>query len=155
MRLTRSAKMGSFQASRWIRSTALLVGIRLAFWLVVLMLIWLTVVPPSIRPSGVASRHLDHFASFALAGFLFYLGYADHLLSRLVTAVLFAGGLEVLQLWVPGRHARLGDFVIDALGACTGIVFAFALARTLGNRSHENVEASPYSAESHARRIEI
>src|SRR5262245_16546360 len=140
--------MIDFQLSRWTKSTALLAGIRLTFWLVVLMLIWFTVVPASIRPGSVASHHMDHFASFALAGFLYYLGYADHLLTRLITAVFFAGSLEVLQLLVPSRHARLTDFVVDALGACAGIVFAFALARSFGSRSHENVQASSCSAES-------
>jgi VanZ family protein len=79
---------------------------------------------------------MEHFASFALAGSLYYLGYAGHLIPRLVAAILFAGGLEVLQMLVPGRHARLIDFVLDALGACTGIVFAFALARHLNGQQH-------------------
>jgi len=143
-----SQQMTDLQSGRRIKSTTLLVGIRLAFWLVVLMLIWVTVVPASSRPGGVYSRYVDHFASFGLAGFLFYLGYADRLLARLIAAVLFAGSLELLQLLVPGRHARLVDFVIDAFGACAGIVFAFALARTFPTLSHENVEAPPYSAES-------
>lgn len=145
-----SQPMMELQSGRWIKSTTFLVGIRLAFWLVVLVLIWATVVPASIRPEGVSSRSVDHFASFGLAGFLFYLGYADRLLARLITAVLFAGSLELLQLFVPSRHARFIDFVIDTLGACTGIVFAFVLARTFNTLSHENVEASPYLAESDA-----
>jgi VanZ family protein len=108
--------------------------IRLAFWFAVLMLILLTIVPPSIRPtSGVASHHVEHFASFALTGMLYYLSYAHHLFTRLAAAILFAGGLEVLQLFVPGRHARLVDFVMDALGACTGIVFGFAVVQTFGS----------------------
>jgi hypothetical protein len=126
--------MVDFHLNRWTRSTALLAVIRRAFWLVILMLILLTIVPPSIRPGGGASHHMEHFASFALAGSLYYLGYAGHLIPRLVAAVLFAGGLEVLQILVPGRHARLVDFVMDALGACTGIVLAFALARTFNGR---------------------
>ena len=35
--------------------------------------------------------------------------------------------LEVLQLLVPGRHARLSDFVVDALAACAGLAFAAGL----------------------------
>jgi len=31
------------------------------------------------------------------------------------------GVLELLQLWMPGRHARLADFVVDALAACVGL----------------------------------
>jgi VanZ like family len=127
--------MVDFHLTRWTGAAAVQPVIRLAFWFVVLMLILLTVVPPSIRPSGVASHHMEHFASFALAGILYYLSYAHHLLTRLAAAVLFAGGLEVLQLFVPGRHARLVDFVMDALGACIGIVlvFGFAVVQTFRN----------------------
>jgi VanZ family protein len=47
--------------------------------------------------------------------------------------------LEVLQLWVPGRHARLEDFVVDALATCAG----FALAAISGwlMRSHWHANA--------------
>ena len=31
------------------------------------------------------------------------------------------GLIEILQLWAPGRHARLEDFVVDALAACVGL----------------------------------
>jgi VanZ family protein len=87
-----------------------------------------------MRPtSGVGSHHVEHFASFALTGMLYYLSYAHNLFTRLAAAILFAGGLEVLQLFVPGRHARLADFVMDALGACTGIVFGFAVVQTFGS----------------------
>jgi VanZ family protein len=43
------------------------------------------------------------------------------------------GALELLQLLVPGRHARLEDFIVDAIAACAGIVvvavFYWATAR--------------------------
>ena len=35
-------------------------------------------------------------------------------------SVVLIGVLELLQLFVPGRHARLEDFVVDALAACIG-----------------------------------
>jgi len=39
----------------------------------------------------------------------------------------FAGGDEILQLWVPGRVASLADFARDALGIAIGIAAAEAL----------------------------
>jgi len=30
------------------------------------------------------------------------------------------GILELFQLLVPGRHARLSDFIVNVLGACAG-----------------------------------
>ena len=35
--------------------------------------------------------------------------------------LLFAGGDEILQLWVPGRVASFADFARDALGIAIGI----------------------------------
>ncbi len=29
--------------------------------------------------------------------------------------VLFAGAIELAQTFVPGRHARLSDFIVDAV----------------------------------------
>ena len=32
-----------------------------------------------------------------------------------------SGAIEIAQLWVPGRHARLIDFLVDTTAACIGI----------------------------------
>jgi VanZ family protein len=42
-------------------------------------------------------------------------------------AVAGIGLLEILQLWAPGRHARLEDFAVDALTACVGLAIAAGL----------------------------
>jgi VanZ family protein len=44
-----------------------------------------------------------------------------------VVAVTLIGVLELLQLLVPGRHARLEDFIVDAIAACVGFVIAALL----------------------------
>ena len=41
--------------------------------------------------------------------------------------VIFAGVIEAAQLFAPGRHARLSDFVVDTLGMYVGLL-AVALA---------------------------
>jgi VanZ family protein len=49
--------------------------------------------------------------------------------NRLHTAIFviaFTGLIEILQLWAPGRHARLGDFVVGALAASLGLAAAAA-----------------------------
>jgi VanZ family protein len=45
-----------------------------------------------------------------------------------IALVTFAAFVEVVQLFVPGRHARLSDFAIDALAAIIGLI----VARLLG-----------------------
>jgi VanZ family protein len=84
------------------------------------------IAPPSARPDSGVPHDLEHFASFFITGALWYMGYPRRLLLCLAFVVLFAGALELLQMPVPGRHARILDFVVDALGAWTGSVAAFS-----------------------------
>jgi VanZ family protein len=77
-----------------------------------------------------APNELEHFVSFTLAGSLLYLGHRGRLLPWLLIAVLFAGAMELLQVPLPGRHARFMDFLIDALAGCTGVLIGFLLERS-------------------------
>jgi VanZ family protein len=53
----------------------------------------------------------------------------------LIGLVLFARAIELAQLFVPGRHSRLSDSIVDALAGCAGAVLASITARTLGQES--------------------
>jgi VanZ family protein len=37
---------------------------------------------------------------------------------------MFSGTIEIAQLFAPGRHARIGDFILDAVAAYIGLVMA-------------------------------
>jgi VanZ family protein len=77
----------------------------------------LSLVPPTVRPETTLSHSLEHFTIFAATGFAFGLGYQrKHLLAILL--VIFSAFIEIVQLFIPGRHARLSDFIIDAVAAC-------------------------------------
>jgi VanZ family protein len=55
-----------------------------------------------------------------------------------VAAIVFCAALELLQLAVPGRHARFSDFLIDAGAACFGIAIAWFVRRlSEGSRARE------------------
>jgi VanZ family protein len=41
--------------------------------------------------------------------------------------VLAIGVIEILQLLIPGRHARLEDFLVNAMAACAGVAVAAVL----------------------------
>jgi VanZ family protein len=113
----------------------MLLLIRLAAWVVISLLILFTIVPPTLRPTTSAPHYFEHFASFALAGMLYYLAYTGSLARQLLIVVLFSGSLELLQNFVSGRHARFVDFVVDAAAACLGIVVGFTIQRmTLDKR---------------------
>jgi len=36
--------------------------------------------------------------------------------------VFFSGAVEIAQLFVPGRHARLSDFIVDGLAITVGVM---------------------------------
>jgi len=75
------------------------------------------------------SHGFEHLIVFLLMGLAFGLGYANR--SILVTLLLigFVGLVEIAQLCVPGRHARMADFLIDALAVCVGVASAHFASR--------------------------
>ena len=107
----------------------LLGAIQLAAWLAVTVLIVLTIVPPTMRPMSHLPSLLEHFASFFLAGILNYVGYPRRLVVSLAMAIAFSAGIELLQIPLHGRHARLSDFAVDAMAACAGTLVGFLLVR--------------------------
>lgn len=105
--------------------------IRIAAWLLAAAIVVLSLVPPELRPILGVPHVLEHFAIFSATGFAFGLGYGRQYSVAIVLA-FFAGVIEVAQLFVPGRHARLSDFIVDALAACIGLTVSYVLA---GNAS--------------------
>jgi VanZ family protein len=103
--------------------------IRIVAWSLAAAITVLSVVPPGLRPETGAPHHLEHFIIFAVTGLAFGLSYRKNSLVAPLL-VVFSGSVEVAQLLVPGRHARLSDFVVDAVAACFGL-----LAASLANRS--------------------
>lgn len=84
----------------------------------------LSVVPPTLRPETGLPHGFEHFAIYWATGLAFALGYElrPGLLATLL--VSFSGAVEIAQLFVPGRHARLGDFIVDALAITIGAMTA-------------------------------
>ena len=104
--------------------------VRIAAWALAAAIAILSLVPPTLRPETGAPHSVEHFTIFAATGFAFGLGYRDrhHLLAVLL--VIFSGSIEIAQLFVSGRHARLSDFIIDAIAACIGLIMASLSAPT-------------------------
>lgn len=89
----------------------------------------LSLVAPSMRPVTFLPHSFEHVAIFALAGLAIGLGYPNRATQHAIALTLFAGAIELAQFYAPGRHPRVSDFVVDALGACAGVVFALMLTR--------------------------
>jgi len=62
-----------------------------------------------------------------LVGLAFGFAYPRRRLPIAAAAVVLIGVLELMQFWAPGRHARLEDFLVDALTACIGFALAAAI----------------------------
>ncbi|MCP3470970.1 VanZ family protein [Bradyrhizobium sp. CCGUVB1N3] len=105
----------------------MLVLLRLFAWLLAAAVSFATLGPPSLRPHSDLGQDGEHALAFVLVGLAFGLAYSQRRLSVAAIAVVLIGLLEVLQLWVPGRHARFEDFVVDALAACAGFVVSAAI----------------------------
>ena len=101
---------------------------RAAAWIGLLAIIILSVVPAKDRPVTGAGQWLEHLAAFALVGGAFAMGYRLLITRLLFLVVFFCAGIELLQVPLPTRHARVSDFLIDTAGACFA-VFCIFLAR--------------------------
>jgi VanZ family protein len=98
-------------------------------WFLLLAIAILSLVPPWYRPETNIPHALEHFAIFFATGLAFGLGYSTPYLYRLIPLISFTAAVEIAQLWVPGRHARFSDFLINALGVGIGLGLGLAQDR--------------------------
>jgi VanZ family protein len=110
---------------------------RLAAYALAAAVSYATLGPPHLRPHSHLSQNGEHAFAFGLLGLAFALGYPRQRLPAAVLTTVFCGGLELLQRFAPGRHARLTDFLVDALATLAGfaIVSIVDLAITSMRRS--------------------
>jgi VanZ family protein len=108
-------------------------------WAFAAAIVALSVVPPSLRPVTILPHGVEHFAAFVLCGFAFGAGYRMATLIEGAALVAFAGAIELVQLAVPGRHARVIDFVVDAIAICVGLLIGRAVSRVAADRRRKQV----------------
>ncbi len=98
--------------------------IRVAAWTLATAIMVLSTVPPGLRPETVVPHNLEHFAIYWATGLAFGLGYERKHGLLAMPLVIFSGIVELIQLFVPGRHARLSDFIVDSAAVCIGLLTA-------------------------------
>jgi VanZ like family len=106
----------------------------LAAWAALSAIVVLTMVPPNLRPTTDAPHDVEHGAAFLITGLLFGLAYPGRERILTIGSVVFCAVIEILQLYVPGRHARWIDFVVDAIAAISGIFVGALAIRALQQR---------------------
>jgi VanZ family protein len=104
--------------------------LRIIAWLLAAAVTFATLGPPGLRPHSDLGQDGEHALAFVLVGLAFGLAYPRNRLLTATISVVLTGIIEILQIWVPGRHARLEDFVVDAVAACAGFAIAAALEFT-------------------------
>jgi hypothetical protein len=98
--------------------------LRIIAWLLTAAVTFAALGPAWLRPHSDLGQDGEHALAFVLVGLAFGLAYPQRRLLTAGIAVVLIGVLELLQLWMPRRHARLEDFIVDALAACAGIAVA-------------------------------
>ena len=101
---------------------------RVLAWIGIIGIIILSVVPANERPTPGAAwfgelfgHIIEHVAAFALVAGAFAIGYRFSLFRLLTLAFLYCGGIELLQIPLPTRHARVSDFLINFAASVVAI----------------------------------
>ena len=114
--------------------------LRLVRWAAILAIGVLSLIPGRMRPETGMSGHVEHVIAYFSAAFALGLGARE--LRQVgwiaVSVTGYAGMLEILQAWVPGRHSQLSDFATSTTGIMFGcvVVAAFFVSN---RRRHESL----------------
>lgn len=98
--------------------------LRLGAAVLIAAVVFATLGPPRYRPHSPLGQDGEHALAFVLVGLAVGLAFPRRKLLVAAVSVVLIGLLELMQLWAPGRHARLEDFVVDAVTACAGLAGA-------------------------------
>jgi hypothetical protein len=106
---------------------------RVCGWAAVVLITILSLVPGEARPHTTTPSQLERVAAYAIAGSALALGYFGVRSVIAIAALLpiYAALLEIFQLWVPRRTARIIDIVAGTAGSWIGICSMVLLRRML------------------------
>jgi VanZ family protein len=120
-----------FPAHESCYATAMTIILRLFAWGFAAAIAFATLGPAEQRPHSTLGQNGEHALAFVLLGLAFGLAHTRNRLHTAAFVIAFTGVIELLQFLAPGRHARLEDFVVDALSASLGLAAAAALGWTI------------------------
>ena len=103
-------------------------------WILLMTIAVLSLVPAQDRPVTSLPHSVEHFSIFLVTGLAFGVGYPQRRLFQFVAVLAFTAAIELAQLLVPGRHARLSDFLVDALGITVGLSIGFIASPKLAQK---------------------
>ncbi|MDQ2082023.1 hypothetical protein RA307_17685 [Xanthobacteraceae bacterium Astr-EGSB] len=97
-------------------------ALRMAAWTWVVGLVMLTAVPAAERPDTGLPHDLEHFVAFLGAGGLLALTHKWSAMRLAAGGIAFALLIELMQIPLSSRHARVLDFVVDAAAVVAGVL---------------------------------
>lgn len=100
---------------------------RIGAFVLIMAVVFATLGPARYRPHAPLGQDGEHALAFVLLGLAVGLSFPQRRLRVAAVAILLIGLLEIMQLWAPGRNARLEDFLVDAAATCLGLVGAAAI----------------------------
>jgi hypothetical protein len=116
----------AFACGKSCYALAMKIFFRMGAFILIAAVVFATLGPPRYRPHSSLGQDSEHAFAFVLVGLAVGLAFLQRRLLVAATSIVLIGLLEIMQLWAPGRHARLEDFLVDAATACIGLAFAAA-----------------------------
>lgn len=105
---------------------------RILAWSCILTVAFLSLTPAEqMLRTGFGGR-VEHVLAYAATGFITAFAFAERGLVRIALAlVAYAGSLEFLQRFSPGRISSIVDFMFSATGVLVGVGALALLAKWL------------------------
>lgn len=114
--------------------------LRLSGWAMVALIGILSLVPGTLRPHTGLPNQWEHFGAYFVTASTLALSSSRDLAAAQRVGLglgIYAGLLEIAQLWVPGRSSSLIDFAAGFLGSVTGCLFTILICSLwAGNRGN-------------------
>ena len=112
-------------------------SICLAAWICVGLVAILSLLPADDMVRTTLGGHVEHAIAYAGTAFLLRLGYpVPKLVWVILGLVLYAGILECLQNFSPGRHPAFEDWLSSSFGAFVGSAAAQWTTRNFQSPRH-------------------
>jgi VanZ family protein len=120
---------------RLISSPTAMRAWRLATWLLAGAMLYLSLSPAPPKSIDIGWDKANHALGFVCLSLMSSLGWAGSRaqgLSLWLMLLIFGGGIEIAQLFVPTRSAEWNDWLADALGIAIGAMLAHIALRATG-----------------------
>jgi hypothetical protein len=99
-------------------------------WLLLACIVIWTLGPVGDRP-GIGHPQLERFAAYFCLGALLVAGHPRRWLFTAAFVSALAIGLELAQLFIPGRDAGVHDAVAKVLGGLAGVFLTVSITRLM------------------------